>query len=368
MLDQMSAMYRDIQDAIEAGNPDRAQSVIEDFRQLLRSPGIEELPAIAKRRDVELFLLTILEDSLRGAREQEAGESSLLDTARLVRDVRAAVERAREAEQQGNSYDAARYYTRAIETITAVQNAHESMLEIAADRRRSTADERSTLAQEELSAGNTDEGLEMLVTAAAEAAGRTGETVRSIIDTITGELRGELASLRARRAELESEIASLEEELASLEDQNSTLEENLDTARSSRSELQDELRSLEQQNSSLNERIGELEQEQAELQREYRRARERVATLENDLEEAVDELAEFVSLTEDGRAPTERGTSESRAAEEYRRLVERSRDFTGGSAAEREAAREAFRSFLRSEEVRELFPRLPSIFQRLYGE
>lgn len=361
MLDQMAAMYRDIQAAIEAGNTEQARSTIADFRELLRSPGIEDLPAIAERRDVELFLLNTLEESLRAAPAEEGEDPSLLSNARLVQEVRAAVERAREAEAQGNDFDAARFYTRAIETITAIKTAHEALLEISASRRRDAATERINLAQEELAEGNAEEALQILATAAAEAAGRTRDTVREAFDTMNRVLLGRSQELSGELAALEERNTALRRQVSALQEENSRLRGNLDDRRESNTQLEEELSQLEQRNTSLREELARIEQERARLQQQYQRARQRVGELEQDLEEAVDELAQFVSVSETDIEVQE-------VLDEYRRLVNRNRSFSGTGAADRQAAREAFRSFIRSREVRRLFPELPTIFQRLYGD
>jgi chromosome segregation ATPase len=361
MRDQMASMYRSIRSALEAGKTEQALETIEDFRGLLSSPRLEELPAVAKRRDVELFLLGILEERVRGTAEEESPDASLVNTARLVQEVRAAVDRAEQAEETGNNYDAARYYTQAIERISAVKTAHESLLNISAERRRETAEERAALAEKELAAGNREEALRMLTTAAAEAAGRTGATVRTVVDTLSAELSRRSSELERELAEMESRTGELEQRLAGLREQRSSLQGRLRESERTAESLRQEIEELTASRDALQQEKAQLEQQQAQLQQQYRRARDRAAKLEQDLKEAVDELAQFVTLDETNRRFQE-------VLREYRRLVERNHSFAGDTRADREAAREAFKAFIRSREVQELFPELQPIFQRLYGE
>jgi len=124
VMDQFLSFYRDVKDEIAAGRPDAAASVLARFRSYLDDPSVAVLPAISRRRPVELFLIGSLEEIAK-ARATAAADSvasqSLVASAGLVAAVAGLVQDG-EASFADKDYARAReIYLSALAKIPAVQ-------------------------------------------------------------------------------------------------------------------------------------------------------------------------------------------------------------------------------------------------------
>ena len=131
--DQLLAYYGRAREEIGGARPDAALSALADLRRYLDEPGIATLPAMTRRRPVDLFLADSLEQLIRKqAAEQEASRDlqSLLASANLIAAAASMVEEG-DALFAGKDYAGAReLYLSALARIPASQAGYERLTEI----------------------------------------------------------------------------------------------------------------------------------------------------------------------------------------------------------------------------------------------
>ncbi|MCF7916140.1 MAG: hypothetical protein K9L66_13315, partial [Spirochaetaceae bacterium] len=112
--DQINGMYRNIQQALEQGNRQTAQARITDMREFLQNISVQDAPSLARRMDIDQFMIDLLEEqSLNTA---AAGpDESLLESAKTISTLRTTVAEAQKLQQEGKLYEAKRYFNRATE-------------------------------------------------------------------------------------------------------------------------------------------------------------------------------------------------------------------------------------------------------------
>jgi len=137
VLDQVLSWYQKARDQVQAGKPDAARAVLADFRRYLDDPAVASLPAVARRRPVDLFLIDSLDDLVRGQAEQasaadnvQANVQALAASANLVAAVAALVQQG-DALYQDQAYPRAReLYLSALAKIPAVSAGYDRLNEI----------------------------------------------------------------------------------------------------------------------------------------------------------------------------------------------------------------------------------------------
>ena len=129
VLDQLLSWYQKAREQIQASRPDAARGVLTDFRRFLDDPALAALPAVSRRRPVDLFLVDALDQVVSAQAAQQSGSdnTALVDSAGLITSVAALV-------QQGDSLYNDQGYTRARELylsalarIPAVQAGYEKL-------------------------------------------------------------------------------------------------------------------------------------------------------------------------------------------------------------------------------------------------
>jgi hypothetical protein len=137
VLDQLLSWYQKARDQIQAGKPDAARAVLTDFRKYLDDPAVAGLPAVSRRRPVDLFLIDSLDDLARGQAEQassannvQANVQALSASANLVAAVAALVQQG-DALYNDQAYPRAReLYLSALARIPAVSAGYDRLNEI----------------------------------------------------------------------------------------------------------------------------------------------------------------------------------------------------------------------------------------------
>jgi hypothetical protein len=130
ILDQLLSWYQKVREQIQASKPDAARGVLADFRKFLDDPTLASLPAVARRRPVDLFLVDSLDQIVSAQATQGTASDStqaLVASAGLIGAVAALV-------QQGDTFYNDQGYTRARELylsalarIPAVQTGYEKL-------------------------------------------------------------------------------------------------------------------------------------------------------------------------------------------------------------------------------------------------
>lgn len=407
--DRIDGLYLDIESAIEDGNPGAAREKIEELRALIQSPAVSRIASFAKRREVDSFLLDMLEEQAAGS--AGGGESeSLLESAKTISTLTSTVTEAKALEEEGNLYDARRFYNRALELIPAVQTAVSGLENINEGEEASRIREIIGEAQNAREENRPDEALMLYGNAAIEAASEHRELSRTATEGIialnnskieeltknfekqNAEYEQQIADLRERRDALQEELKTREEELVTqiaaqkseqekqltaANEELQNLRESYDNLLAENSEekatlnekvtqqdqeidtLQKKITEKEGQISNLTEDLDRLEQEQIKLSRRYQEAQGEITELNSDLEGAVNQIAELVT----------QGESNSRlrsAVGRYEDFVQKSNTLLSSSdGTGSEAGRKEFEQFLDSREVKEIFPQLSALYKKI---
>ncbi len=374
--DQINSMYREIQTALSEGDRQTAQAEIADMRDFLQSVAIDEAPSVARRRNIDQFILNVLEEE--ATEVAAASDESLLEGAKTISALRSTVEDARQLEQEGRVYEAKRTYNRALEMLPSVATAAGRLDEINRQEQAERIRELLSEAQSSTEAGETDQALEQFTAAISESANThsaaAGTAVEGVIEIFSTRVETAESAYRARQREYEQRIAELRSQVAALEQEESSLQEQLQQRSASTTELTDQidqkdeqidelsetLQQRQQQINSLSDQIDQLETTQEQLTRQYQSAQRQVANLNSELNDAVDQMAELVR----------RGESNSRvreAVQRYQDLQQRSSQLLSSPATEDiAAARAEFENFIESEEVKNLFPEIERLYEQIH--
>ena len=306
--DQINGMYRNIQQALEQGNRQTAQARITDMREFLQNISVQDSPSLAKRMDIDQFMIGLLEEQILNT--SAAGpDESLLESAKTISTLRTTVAEAQKLQQEGNLYEAKRYFSRATELIPAVSTAVNQLESI---NRQEQADRiRQLLSTGESAVENQqyDQAIESFTAAVTEAAevhsAAAGSALKGIIEILNNRLQ-------TTAAEYEQRISSLERQTAQLEEQNQALSDELQQRSNSTTQLSREveqkdtrisrlektLSTQENRINSLSNQIEQLESEKQQLEQRYQRVRRQVDTLNKELNDAVNEMADLISRDE----------------------------------------------------------------------
>jgi hypothetical protein len=134
VLDQFVSFYREVKGEIAAGRPEAAAAVLARFRSYLDDPSIAVLPAISRRRPVELFLIGSLEEIARArttaAAVDSAATQSLVASASLVAAVAGLVQEGDAAFADKDYVRAREVYLSALAKIPAVQAGTDRLADI----------------------------------------------------------------------------------------------------------------------------------------------------------------------------------------------------------------------------------------------
>jgi chromosome segregation ATPase len=376
ILDQISSMYLGIKSSLQAGNSQQAIEKIDELRELIESPSVSRMPTLSKRREVDTFLLSTLEEYVNKTR-RSAGETSLLDSAKRLSSAKAAVESAQQALNEGDTYTAQRYFTQALTTIPEIETAHNEVARIDGLRRGERVEELISLGEEQRDAGEIEAALDRFISAAAEASPYNADKAREAATRLQ-------TLLQARyEGQIEERNAEYRENREELQTRISTLSSRLEEVNGELTEAREELSQLEERNSRSTERIAALESrveelreektqaeteltglrtEKERLEEQYTAAQERAEELRKDMEEAADEIASLV-------AGSETNTLLREAVDRYSSFRSAQRDIlSSGEPMAPTIARERFERFLRSEEISSLFPGLPQLYAQSHPE
>lgn len=367
--DQINGMYREIQTALEAGNRQAAHTKIADMREFLQNLAINDAPSIAKRRDIDQFLLGLLEEQSTKTSTSSPDES-LLEAAKTISSLRSTVEEAQELQEEGNLYEARRYFNRATELIPSVSTAITQLEQINRQETGERIRELLSAADSSVEEGELEQAAEQFTAAITETApvhtAAARSAVEGLINIFEADYAAAEAELQAEQRQLQSQLDRLKEERSVLQEKllqrdksSGQLNDEIDRKDAHISELEETLQQKEAQVNTLNRRVTRLEKEQQQLTQRYRKAQEEVENLHNEMDDAVDQMAELVS----------RGESNSRlraAVQRYEHFQQRSSALlTSPNTQDIAAAQAEFERFLTSEEMRTLFPELSNLYTRL---
>jgi len=305
---RLTALYGDVQDAIDAGRFEAALEAIDGIGAFLSEPAVVALPAIQRRREVDLFLADTLSDLVRMRRQEaEVDTASLVQTAALVEAAADLVENANQLLQGGDTAEAERLYRAAINRIPATAVGLERLEQLQVRAETAEDAELSDLvasANIAYTGGNYEAAATRYAEVIAYLPVEDAALFSRLLDT-GYQLRAEalrveqLEAMRAVESAAEEDVAEAEARAIALEQDRAAAEQRIE-------ELQAEVQSLSE---TLEERAAELDARTAELAA----AREGGSATSEELTALQARLARAEDETEAALARAE--TAESRAAE-----------------------------------------------------
>ncbi len=410
--DQIFGAYQSVNDSLARGEYTPALQQLASIRSYLDQEPARSLAGIQRRRSVELFIISSLEDLIGSRSAQESRDpQSLIDAGSRIEALNQGIDTANQLLEQGDAEAARQQYLSALDEIPAARAGYDQLSVLEARRRsqiqaRASRQVASQLAQGRglLEEEQYEQSLERyrealtLLLEDPEAAGRIVDQIGEIsarltpasdvpaleapaVATTPGERGAEpeptaqpdqelLAALqqsRARIAELERQNSLLTEQLTALQAREQTLRDSNENLTADLERLQAERRALEQEKARLTADLERLEAQQQLLQGDQAAVAARIDQLEEErasLSAAADQLrnegqglsaqvARLQARDEELTNERDRLLSQREALEEEQdRLAEAQK-----RAQEAEAAREDLRERLSALESRYLTQR-----------
>jgi hypothetical protein len=342
--DQILGAYQSVNESIALGEYPPALQQLESLRSYLDQEPARSLAGIQRRRSVELFIISSLEDLIRSRSAAQSRDlQSLIDAGSRIEALNQGISRANQLLEQGDAEAARRQYLSALDEIPSARTGYEQLSILEARRRAQDQARASQQVASRLSQGRSlfenqqyeqsleryREALTLLLEDAA-AAGRIvdqiGEISARLAPAVAApaaattavqaeppvqpdeELLAQLRQYRDRIAELEQENSRLTNQIKRLQDQQQLLQgdqaavaaqlEQLEEERAALSAAAEQLRSEKQ---SLSARLAELQAQNEDLIGE----RDRLLSQRDALAAERDRLAEAQRRAEEAEAARE---------------------------------------------------------------
>lgn len=291
--DQITGAYASAIGQMRQGNVETALRELNSLEEFLGAPSIRTLPSVADRRQVELFIIENLKENLETKSVQpEERDSSLLEAANQAVNAREIAARAEQARNEGRLDDAKRLYSRALESIPALNRAYSGLRAIENNQTAGEIQSSIEAARALLEEGSREESLAEFKRAALMSAGSRSGLAEEAVNGMETILRRELA---AAADEMESAVGAREDRITEL---GATLTQSRRRIAALTEDLEESEEELAELKSVLNERQTELDGADAAEIRERDR---KIAELNGEIEE----LRESVQLARaSGGAPS----------------------------------------------------------------
>ncbi|RKX73031.1 MAG: hypothetical protein DRP87_19660 [Spirochaetes bacterium] len=313
--DQIIGLYRSVIRKIETGDLAGAEDNLEKLKAFLNTQSIQSLPTIARRKEIELFIIDTLEKSIETETSRKDIETtSIIEAANLLIGARELVARADQAQSEGDRDKARRLYSQALQGIPSVSKALDSLKTIETEERMAAFRTLIEKARSESQEGDVESAVENYRQAAINAPRDNRELLLRALNGIEEELkRREAARIAEKEAdieELEGRIEDLRRDISQKESEIALLNETVENARKEKENLsaQNEqvIANLEEKIELLSEEVTEkkaqidsLSGELAERKEEIDALRDDVAEKESRLSSLQAELAEKESSVSD---------------------------------------------------------------------
>jgi chromosome segregation ATPase len=336
---RLTSLFADAQGAIVAGEFDRAETVTQEIREFLRDPTVAALPAIQRRREIDLFLADTLGELVDvRRREQDVDTVSLIETAALIEAAAGLIANADALLEEGDPAGAEQVYRAAIDRIPATAVGLDRLDELEARAAEEAGAELASLvasANEAYIAGEYETAADQYADVVAFLPIDDVDLYSRILDT-GYQLRAEadrirqLAALREAEAATAVAIEERDAALAALAERDGTvaaLESRLTELDAERSATSDELST---QLEDARGRIADLESEVSELNTELEARVTELATARQQLEERstvageqTDRVADLEAEIRSLESRLARAEDAATAAQTDARLAER---------------------------------------------
>ena len=306
--DQLTGSYNSIIESIKAGNYPEAKISISDVRNLLDDPNVARLPSISKRKDVELYFLDTLEKEIQQAGVRTTTDfTSLTRAAEVLLAARQSVEYGTAAEEEGNQYDAKRFYNEALSTLPQISKAVENLNAIETSDKTARSREYLLLANKAADEGQLNEAVKQYRAAAIGTVQDNLDTTLTIaingIERVLKQEKDDLAALGKKdlqelEASTEKTITGLNSELGTKEEVLNTLTSNLEAVESNIADLESEKSNLKQIVADIDIREEELKNNVKVLTSEIEDSKKTIEQLNQKVKESAETI---VTLTTDAK-------------------------------------------------------------------
>jgi len=204
VTDQILGSYAAIIAKIENGDFAGAHKDIANLREMLLNESLDYMPAVVKRRKIELFMVELLEErvvaELYGTEGPASVEEQELDSIReaatLVLKIRQTVEKADTASREGHVEDAQRLYTNAMEELQAVAAASRALETIEGRKDRTILQAHVDRAAKLSAQGDYNNAIAQYRRGALSVFGDNRDVLIALLDGLTESLRRQEAQLR----------------------------------------------------------------------------------------------------------------------------------------------------------------------------
>lgn len=302
--DQILGAYNAVITKIEKGDTPGALQEIQDLKAIFQDKAVLKLPAIAKRKDIELFLIENLEDTLQETpSEAESTPSSIVDAANMLLGARELITRADQEREGGNLEDAARLYQKALAGIPSVSQAYSSLSALENQERKEEMESIIRRAEGYAGEGDIEQAVQTYKEAAVAGAGAQEPLTEAAVEQIAGLLREReqtaLAVKDEQIAELQQTIETRESRIAELQQAIRNGEDAIEGLNTQLAQLKTELIDAEDTNTDLNEEIEEKDSSITELQDNISTLETRVSSLQTEMETLKEENQETIAQYEE---------------------------------------------------------------------
>ncbi|MCD6398245.1 MAG: hypothetical protein J7L71_11970 [Spirochaetaceae bacterium] len=268
--DQITGSYNNVIASLNEGKYNEAQIGIDNIRKLLDDPNIINLPAISKRKNVELFFLDTLEKEIKQSGARTTTDfSTMTRAAEILITARKSAELGATAAAEGNQYDAKRYYNEALSSLPQISRAVTNLRKIEASDRNANSKEYISLGNLAINKGQISEALKQYRNAAAGTAPNNTITLNTALDGIEKSLNLDKENTKKQ---YEKQIANFNSQLDDLDETIAGLKNDLDKSKETINRLGTEqeadktsMGKLEDEKNSLKKNLADLETEKENI-------------------------------------------------------------------------------------------------------
>ena len=317
ITDQLIGAYEDVIGKIQTGDLEGAEAALAELETFIRDPSLQGLPTISKRKNIELFIIDTLRETLETRTANPAAETkSLLEAANLLVTAREIVSQADAASDAGDVEESRRLYRQALEAVPALNRAYKSIRTIEENRSGRAIRQAVTDAQNALREGDREAALAGFRQAAFMGAGSFEPLMRDALmglervfaldaDEAIEAREGRLTEKDETIRRLNGEIGRLEEELEELETEKAAYEEQIEELGTEKAAYEEQIEKLEAENAAYE---AEIEKRTAEAGESEQELNAKLASLEQSVaekEERIGELEEEIASLREAADETE---------------------------------------------------------------
>ncbi len=289
--DQITGSYNNVIASLNEGKYNEAQIGIDNIKKLLDDPNIINLPAISKRKNVELFFLDTLEKEIKQSGARTTTDfSTMTRAAEILIAARKSAELGATAEAEGNQYDAKRYYNEALSSLPQISRAVTNLRKIEASDRDANSKEYISLGNLALTKGQINDALKQYRDAANRTAPDNIPALNTALDGIEKSLNMDKENLKKQ---YEKQIVNLNSQMDDLDIKTAELKNELEKSKETINSLGAEKESDKTSITKLEEEKNSLEQKLTELKTEKETLNNTVSELNskiNDSNKTIEQL------------------------------------------------------------------------------